>query len=58
MKDKELTLESKEVKHAMEEIRKLLAAIKYGELVITIHNGKIVQLETREKKRLSINATT
>lgn len=59
MKVKELPFEIKETKHVMEEIKKVIAGIQYGEVVITIHNGKVVQLEKREKKRLSgLNATT
>ncbi|MGE4356980.1 MAG: DUF2292 domain-containing protein [Candidatus Omnitrophota bacterium] len=35
----------------MEEITKAIEKIKFGELVVTIHNGKVVQIEKREKKR-------
>ena len=35
----------------IEEITKSIQQIKYGEVVITIHNSKIVQVERREKKR-------
>lgn len=51
MNNKELPLEIKEIKQVMEEIKKLIVDIHYGEVVITIHNGKVVQLEKREKKR-------
>lgn len=33
------------------EIRRQLAHIQYGSLEIQIHNGQIVQIESREKKR-------
>jgi len=33
------------------EIKRQLAHIQYGSLEIQIHNGQIVQLERREKKR-------
>lgn len=33
------------------EIRRQLAHIQYGSLEIQIHNGHIVQIESREKKR-------
>lgn len=33
------------------EIKKLLAHIRYGSVEIQIHNGQVVQLESREKKR-------
>lgn len=41
------------------EIKKQLAKIRYGSVEIQIHNGLVVQLESREKKRWdkSINAT-
>lgn len=33
------------------EIKRQLAHIRYGSLEIQIHNGQIVQIESREKKR-------
>ena len=33
------------------EIKRQLALIQYGSLEISVHNGQIVQLERREKKR-------
>ncbi len=35
----------------LKEIKQALAQIRYGSLEISIHNGRIVQLERREKKR-------
>lgn len=35
----------------LEEIKYQLAQIQYGSLEIQIHNGQVVQLERREKKR-------
>ena len=35
----------------LEEILKSIQQINYGEVVITIHDSKIVQIERREKKR-------
>lgn len=35
----------------LKEIIKAIQQIKYGEVVITIHNSEIVQIERREKKR-------
>ena len=35
----------------LKEIIKSIQQINYGEVVITIHNSKIVQIEKREKKR-------
>jgi hypothetical protein len=36
----------------LKEIAALLAQIQYGSLEISIHNGRVVQLERREKKRI------
>lgn len=33
------------------EIKRQLGQIRYGSLEISVHNGQIVQLERREKKR-------
>jgi Uncharacterized small protein len=35
----------------LKEIKQALSQIQYGSLEISIHNGRIVQLERREKKR-------
>ena len=35
----------------IDEIAFSLQKIKYGEVIITVHNSKIVQIEKREKKR-------
>ena len=36
----------------LKEIAVLLAQIQYGSLEISVHNGRVVQLERREKKRI------
>lgn len=36
----------------LKEIQGILTQIQYGSLEISIHNGRIVQLERREKKRI------
>lgn len=33
------------------EIKQQLALLSYGSLEISVHNGQVVQLERREKKR-------
>ena len=38
-------------KYILDEILKFIRQINYGEVVITIHDSKIVQVEKREKKR-------
>ncbi|MFH1062889.1 MAG: DUF2292 domain-containing protein [Candidatus Omnitrophota bacterium] len=35
----------------MNEITRALSQLEYGELVITVHNAKVVQIEKKEKKR-------
>ena len=35
------------------EIRKAIEHIDYGEIVITVHESKVVQVEKREKKRFA-----
>lgn len=37
----------------LDEIVRALLKIQYGEVVITIHNAKITQIETRAKKRFT-----
>jgi len=41
----------------IEEITKSIQKIKFGEIVITIHNAKVVQIEKREKKRFDLKPT-
>ncbi len=36
---------------ALEEINKSIKQVNFGEVVVTIHNAKVVQVEKREKKR-------
>lgn len=38
---------------AIENIIQYLQQINYGEVLITIHDGRIVQIEKREKTRIS-----
>ena len=35
----------------LDEVVEAIGKIKYGEVVITVHNSKIVQIEKKEKKR-------
>lgn len=39
--------------HVCSEIFDAIESISYGEVVITIHDKKVVQIEKREKKRFS-----
>lgn len=42
----------------LEEIKFQLAQIQFGSLEIQIHNGQVVQLERREKKRWDKSVNT
>ena len=42
----------------LEEVAKALQEITYGEVVITLHNSKVVQIEKKEKKRFSLKWAT
>lgn len=46
----ELTAEQEQV---FQEIRRMLAQIRYGSLEVSVHNGQIVQVESREKRRFT-----
>ena len=37
----------------LNEVVEAIEKIKYGEVVITVHNSKVVQIEKKEKKRFS-----
>lgn len=39
------------IEDVLTEIKRQLAHIRYGSVEIQIHNGQVVQLESREKKR-------
>lgn len=41
----------------LDEVLTSIQKINYGEVVITIHNSKIVQIERREKKRFDLKPT-
>ncbi len=38
----------------LEEIIKAIQQIKYGEVMITIHDGKVVEIEQKRKKRFKV----
>ena len=48
MTNQNLKIENKKI---LGEIIKSIQEINYGEVVITIHNSKVVQIEKKEKKR-------
>ncbi len=37
------------------EVRKALAGLKYGSVSITVHEGRVVQIDVTEKKRFKPN---
>ncbi|MCM8781720.1 MAG: YezD family protein [Candidatus Omnitrophica bacterium] len=41
----------------LEGILKSIHKIKYGEIVITVHNSQVVQIERREKERFDLKPT-
>ena len=42
----------------LEEIKQQLALIQFGSLEIQVHNGQVVQIERREKKRWEKSVNT
>lgn len=49
-----MNVEMKIDKSILKEIVDFIQQINYGEVVITIHDSEIVQVEKREKKRFKI----
>ena len=43
-------------KRILNEIIKAVQQINYGEVAITIHNSKVVQIERKEKKRFDLKS--
>lgn len=46
------------VEEILAEIKQQLAFIQFGSLEIQVHNGQVVQIERREKKRWERGANT
>ena len=38
---------------ALSEIRELLRKLRYGAIAITVHDGRVVQLDVTERRRLA-----
>jgi hypothetical protein len=51
MKNKIENLPEKEKQSILAEVRSAIEEIEYGEVVITIHDSKVVQIEKRAKRR-------
>ena len=47
----EQVAKSDSIAEILEEIKHQLSLIQYGSLEIQVHNGQVVQIERREKKR-------
>ncbi|MEA3489802.1 MAG: YezD family protein [Candidatus Omnitrophota bacterium] len=43
--------ETKNIKPIYEEVIKRIEKVKFGQVVVTIHNGKVVEIEKKEKNR-------
>lgn len=52
MENKIIKLDENEKQHIAQEVLMAIDNIEYGEVVLTIHDSKVVQIEKREKKRL------
>lgn len=48
---KNIAMQDKEKQHIVEEIVEAIGSVNYGEIVIAIHDSRVVQIEKREKKR-------
>ncbi len=51
----ELTEQKRKIdKKILDEITQFIQQINYGEVVVTIHDSDIVQIEKKEKKRFKV----
>lgn len=41
------------LENSLTEVRNALQRLKYGQIAITIHDGKVVQIDVTEKKRFA-----
>lgn len=46
------------IREVLEDIKDQLAQLRFGSLEISVHNGQVVQIERREKKRYEKRETT
>jgi hypothetical protein len=51
MSNKNTTREDKEKQQVAKEILETIESVDYGEVIIAIHDSRVVQIEKREKKR-------
>ena len=43
------------IDEGIDTIRDALAALSYGSLVLTVHEGRLVQIDVTERKRFKLN---
>jgi hypothetical protein len=43
------------IDEGIDSIRDALAALSYGSLVLTVHEGRLVQIDVTERKRFKLN---
>jgi len=51
--NRDLALVEERMQRIILEIRNAIEHMDYGEIVITVHGSKVVQVEKREKKRFT-----
>ncbi len=51
MKEKNTILQEEKRRRIVKELITAVESVGYGEVVVTIHNCEVVQIEKREKKR-------
>jgi hypothetical protein len=42
------------IEEGIESIRDALAAVAYGSLVLTVHEGRVVQIDVTQRRRLKL----
>ena len=43
------------LEESLENVREALSSLKYGNVSLTVHEGRVVQIDVTEKKRLKPN---
>jgi hypothetical protein len=46
---------SRILEESMASVREALSGLKYGSVALTVHEGRVVQIDVTEKKRLKPN---
>ena len=45
----------RQLEESLANVREALSSLKYGNISLTIHDGRVVQIDVTEKKRLKPN---